>query len=241
MITVRPGTERGQTQTYWLDSRHSFSFNMYFDPKQMGFQHLRVINEDWIRPGAGFGMHSHADMEILTYVIKGTLAHKDSTGGVGVIQAGEVQRMSAGTGISHSEFNHSDTEEVHLFQIWLLPERKGLTPGYEQRQFATADRQDTLCLVAARDGRNQALTIYQDVDFYVASLTAPGKTVSHRLCPTRHGWLQVGLGSVKVNGIELKTGDAAAISDVEQVEIEALEAAEILFFDLANSPKPNRH
>lgn len=234
MITLRPSQERGQTKIQWLDSRHSFSFNHYFDRQHMGFQHLRVINEDWIKAGAGFGTHSHADMEIITYVMEGTLAHKDSTGGMGTILPGDVQRMTAGTGISHSEFNYSQTEPVHLFQVWILPNQNGLTPGYEQRQFTLEDRQDKLCLVAAHDGRNGALTIHQDVDLYVSSLST-GTRLMHGLSLTRHAWVQVAQGEITVNGVPLQTGDGAAISHEEQVEIMANQPAEMLLFDLATN------
>lgn len=232
MLNLRRSNERGQTKIGWLDSRHSFSFNRYFDPRHMGFQHLRVINEDWVKPDTGFGTHPHNDMEIVTFVLKGTLAHKDSTGGVGYIHAGEVQHMTAGTGIEHSEFNESQDETVHLFQIWLLPERRGLEPGYEQRKFSTIDRTDNLLLVAARDGRNNALTIHQDVDIYVSSLTE-GKELSHRLCPTRHAWVQVATGKLKVNGVDLETGDGLAVSDLENLSFQALENSEFMLFDLA--------
>ncbi len=231
MIAVRPSNERGRTRTNWLDSRHSFSFNHYYDPRHMGFQSLRVINEDWIAGGAGFGTHPHRDMEILTYVLSGTVAHRDSTGGVGLIGPGEVQRMTAGTGITHSEYNHSDTEEVHLFQVWLLPERTGLTPGYEQKQFSQADRRDRLFLVASPDGTG-ALKIHQDARFYIAAIGA-GKSVAHELPPSRHAWVQVAVGVVTVNGETLRAGDGAAISDETRIEIVASEDAEVLLFDLA--------
>jgi quercetin 2,3-dioxygenase len=238
MITVRHGNERGKTNIGWLDSHHTFSFNRYYDPNHMGFHHLRVINEDTVAPGAGFGTHGHQDMEIVTYVLDGELAHKDSTSSEGAtIRPGEVQRMTAGTGIRHSEFNASQTEPVYFFQIWILPEEDGLKPGYEQKYFSPADRSDTFVLVAARDGRDGALKIHQDVDVSVARVTA-GKTLDVALAPGRHGWVQTAsnYGGVTINGVALRPGDAAAVSGEAAVSIAATDGdAEIIFFDTAEA------
>jgi quercetin 2,3-dioxygenase len=232
MISVRAGEERGRGERSWLDSRHTFSFGEYYDPQQMGFGTLRVINEDWIRGGGGFPSHPHRDMEILTYVLEGALEHRDSLGTSSVIRPGDVQRMSAGTGIVHSEGNASATESVHLLQIWLLPERAGLRPGYEQKQFPEADRRGRLRLVAARDGRDGAITVHQDVELYAGLLDA-GQAVSHPLRPGRQAWLQVARGSVALNGHSLAAGDGAAATDETELTIQATEPAEVLLFDLA--------
>jgi hypothetical protein len=232
MITLRPSHERGHTELWWLDSRHTFSFDRYYDLRHMGFRHLRVINEDWVKPGAGFPTHSHRDMEIITYVLEGELEHRDSMGNGSVIRPGEVQRMSAGTGISHSEYNHLQTEPVHLLQIWILPEERALMPSYEQRSFELSDKRGQLCLIAARDGCDGAATIHQDVDLYAAVLAA-GDQVAHRLKPGRHVWVQVARGEVMFNGMVLKAGDGAAMSEEEVAEISANELSEVLLFDLA--------
>jgi redox-sensitive bicupin YhaK (pirin superfamily) len=231
MIQVRAGSERGRGERSWLDSRHTFSFGEYYDPKQMGFGTLRVINEDWIRGGGGFPAHPHRDMEILTYVLEGALEHRDSLGTSSVIRPGEVQRMSAGTGIVHSEANASRTETVHLLQIWILPERAGLVPGYEQKEFPASERQGRLRLVASRDGRDGAVTVHQGVELY-AALLAPGETAAHRLRPGRQAWLQVARGQVTLNGRPLAAGDGAAVTDEAELTIQANEAAEVLLFDL---------
>ena len=232
MMKLRPREDRGSARTGWLDSRHSFSFGHYLDPTQMGFRSLRVINEDRVIPGAGFPMHGHSDMEILSYVLEGALAHEDTTGTKAVIRPGEVQRMSAGTGIRHSEFNESKTEPVHFLQIWLLPERDGLAPGYEQRAFPDAEKRDRWRLVASRDGREGSVTVHQDVDLY-ASLLGDGKRLSFALAPKRHAWLQVARGQVSVNGNSLKEGDGAAFSDIGAIEVASEADSEILLFDLA--------
>jgi redox-sensitive bicupin YhaK (pirin superfamily) len=232
MITIRPAKERGRTAIDWLDSWHSFSFGDYYDPDHMGFRSLRVINDDRVAPGSGFGMHPHRDMEIVTYVLDGSLQHRDSLGTGSVIRPGEVQRMSAGTGILHSEYNPSPTEAVRLLQIWLLPERRGLKPGYEQRDFPAAQRQGRLRLVASPDGRDESVTIHQDADIH-AALLGPGDRVAHRLRPGRHAWLQVARGSVTLNGKPLREGDGAAVSDEPGVEIAAEGPGEVLLFDLA--------
>ena len=230
MINIRPGNERGQTRLDWLDSRHSFSFADYYDPANMGFRSLRVINDDWVGAGGGFGMHPHRDMEIITYVLEGLLEHRDSLGTGSVIQPGEVQRMTAGTGIRHSEFNPSEKSPVRLLQIWLLPEKQGLKPGYEQKSFPANG--NGLRLVASRDGRDDAVTIHQDVDLFAGQLTA-GAKVRHALKPGRHAWIQMTKGEILLNGQRLKDGDGAALSDEPSVEVAAQTPAEFLLFDLA--------
>ncbi|HEX5707804.1 MAG TPA: pirin family protein [Pyrinomonadaceae bacterium] len=232
MITVRRAQERGATKTSWLDSRHTFSFNQYYDPRQMGFRTLRVINEDFVAAGAGFPEHSHRDMEIITYVLRGGLAHKDSTGAAAVLYPGEVQRMSAGTGIAHSEFNASRDEESHFLQIWLLPERQGLEPGYEQRAFPEEARRDKLRLVVSRDSRDGALKIHQDAEVYDAKLSA-GAEVAHQLKDGRHAWVQVAEGAIEVNGVALSAGDGAAVSEEGALNIRASEPSTLILFDLA--------
>lgn len=232
MITIRKAEERGHANHGWLDSHHTFSFANYYDPKHMGFRTLRVINEDRVSPSNGFGTHGHRDMEIITYVLEGALEHKDSIGTGSVIQPGEVQHMSAGTGILHSEFNHSQTQPVHFLQIWLLPEKKGLSPSYEQRNFSPAKTPGKLHLVAARDGRENAVTVHQDVDLYAAVLKE-GDRISHTLQPQRHAWVQVARGAITLNSLPLNTSDGAAISEETDVVIEATKDAEILLFDLA--------
>ena len=214
MITLRQSSDRGHANHGWLDSYHTFSFANYYDPNHMGFRALRVINEDWVQSGKGFGTHGHRDMEIITYVLDGVLEHKDSLGNGAVITPGEVQRMSAGTGIMHSEFNPSQTEPVHLLQIWILPDRQGLQPSYEQRAFGLEERQGKLRLIAARDGREGAVTIHQDVDLYSAVLQK-GDRVSYQLQPNRYGWLQVAKGEVSLNGNALKAGDGVELSEAE--------------------------
>jgi quercetin 2,3-dioxygenase len=228
MITVRKAADRGQFDHGWLDTRHTFSFADYYDDDFMGFRSLRVINEDRVKPGRGFGTHGHRDMEIISYVLEGALGHRDSTGGDGVLRPGEVQRMSAGTGVRHSEMNASDSETTHFLQIWILPERNGIAPGYEQKDFP--DREGRLRLVASHDGRDGSLTIHQDVDLFAAQLD--GQPLSHDFKPGRYGWLQVARGSVTVNGIELSAGDGAAIEGESSLTISG-KGAEVLLFDLA--------
>ena len=232
MINLRKSEARGHANHGWLDSYHTFSFANYYDPKQMNFRSLRVINEDIINPGKGFGTHGHQDMEIITYVLAGALEHKDSLGTGAVIKPGEVQRMSAGTGIQHSEFNYSQTDPVHLLQIWLLPDTNGLPPSYEQRDFPVAERRGKLRLVAARDARDGAVKIHQDVDLYAAVLDKNSR-VSHTLQSNSHAWVQVARGSVLLNGLALEKGDGAAVSAESELLVEATEDAEILLFDLA--------
>ena len=232
MIILRKAEDRGHANHGWLDTYHTFSFANYYDPKYMGFRALRVINEDRISSDAGFGTHGHRDMEIITYVLEGALEHKDSIGNGSVIYPGDVQRMSAGTGILHSEFNHSKTEPAHFLQIWILPEKNGLSPGYEQQNFSPAKIPGKLHLVAARDGREGAVTVHQDMDLYAAVLKK-GDRISHTLNPQRHAWIQVARGAVTLNGLPLDTSDGAAISNETDVVIEATTDAEFLLFDLA--------
>ena len=232
MIIVRDRGRRGHTQLGWLDSRHTFSFGDYHDPNHMGFRSLRVINDDRVIPGAGFATHGHRDMEIVTLVLAGALAHKDSLGNGSTIRPGDVQRMSAGTGITHSEFNASATEPVHFLQIWIVPEIRGLPPGYEQRAFAADERRDRFRLVADRRGTDGALLIHQDVKLSVASLAA-GTSLTQPLPAGRHAWLQVARGVVALEGDELREGDGAAISGESAVKLDTVTGAELLLFDLA--------
>jgi len=232
MITVRPGNKRGSSKFDWLDSRHTFSFGDYYDPQHMGFSDLRVINEDRVVPGAGFPTHSHRDMEIITYVLEGSLAHKDSTGTSSVIRVGDVQRMSAGTGISHSEYNGSQTEPVHFLQIWIVPNKTDLLPGYEQRAFPLDEHRGKWILIASKDGHDGAVTVHQDVDVWAARFS-PGEQSGFPLKPSRNIWTQVVRGAVKLNGTSLNASDGAAVSEEEILEIRAAEAAELLMFDLA--------
>ncbi len=232
MMSIRRSEDRGVARLAWLDSKHSFSFGRYFDPNHMGFRDLRVINDDTVAPGAGFDTHPHRDMEIVTYPLSGGVAHKDTLGNETIVRAGEVQRMTAGTGIMHSEFNASQSDPVNFLQIWILPEREGLPPGYEQIAVSDADKRDSLRLVAARDGRDGALTIHQDVEIYASALS-PGAALSHRLPAGRHAWLHLARGRATVNGEEILTGDGVAFSDVEVIEITAQDASELLLFDLA--------
>jgi redox-sensitive bicupin YhaK (pirin superfamily) len=232
MIRLRRSTDRGHSRLGWLDSHHTFSFGDYYDPGHVGFRALRVINEDRVKPGGGFPAHSHRDMEILTYVLEGALKHEDSIGNGSVIRPGEVQRMSAGTGITHSEVNHSLDEPVHFLQVWIVPERPGLAPGYEQRSFARTARPGGWHLVAAKNGRDGAVTVHQDVELFVGRLV-PGEGVTHRLKSGRHAWVQVARGSVLLNDVPLTAGDGAAVSAETLLEVGAQEDSEILLFDLA--------
>jgi quercetin 2,3-dioxygenase len=232
MISIRPAQERGTANLGWLDSRHTFSFGHYYDPKHMGFGPLRVINEDRVRPGAGFDTHGHRDMEIISYVLDGALEHKDSIGTGSVIRPGDVQRMSAGSGIRHSEFNHSKSDPVHFLQIWLLPEREGISPSYEQKNFADSEKRGRLRLVASHDGRDGSVVIHQDADLY-ASLLNAGEQVTHALRAGRGAWLQVVRGAVNVNGQALRAGDGAAVSGEPALIVAATSNdTEILLFDL---------
>jgi redox-sensitive bicupin YhaK (pirin superfamily) len=229
MITIRPAAARGHANFGWLDTHHTFSFGHYYDPRHMGFGALRVINDDRVAPGAGFPTHPHADMEIITYVLEGALAHEDSAGNAAVIRPGEVQRMSAGTGIRHSEFNASAEAPAHFLQIWLLPEREGLAPGYEQKAFEIGDAPS---LVASRDGRAGSVTVHQDAALWAAKLQ-PGKRVRHGLAEGRRAWLHVARGDAVLNGRELSAGDGAAIAGETGLELATARGGEILLFDLA--------
>jgi len=231
MIFVREADARGVANFGWLDSRHTFSFGEYHDSRFMGFGDLRVIHDERIAGGGGFPTHPHRDMEIVTYVVDGAVAHKDSLGTGSVIRPGEVQRMSAGTGIRHSEFNHSPKDALRLLQIWILPERAGLAPGYEQKAFDETARRNRLALVGSRDGRDGSVTIHQDIALH-SSLLDPGAEVEHVLAPNRRAWLQVARGAVELNGVALKEGDGAAIKDETALKIRATAPTDLLLFDL---------
>jgi redox-sensitive bicupin YhaK (pirin superfamily) len=235
MITIRAAKERGHANHGWLDTYHTFSFADYHDPKNVHFRSLRVINEDRVAPGYGFGTHPHNDMEIITYVLEGALAHKDSMGNGSSIVPGEVQRMSAGTGVLHSEFNHSKEEEVHLYQIWIFPEKKGIEPSYEQKFFADEEKLNRLRVIASPQGEAGAVKIHQDAKLF-AALLEDGKAVSHNLGNGRGAWVQVARGTVTVNGKVLNAGDGASISDEPSISITGTggsKKAEVLLFDLA--------
>jgi redox-sensitive bicupin YhaK (pirin superfamily) len=234
MIHKRAADDRGRTKIEWLDSRHTFSFGDYYDPESMGFSVLRVVNDDRVAPAGGFPTHGHANMEILSYVISGALEHRDSIGTGSVIRPGDVQRMSAGTGVRHSEFNGSRTEPVHFLQIWIIPERAGLPPSYEQKNFPAAERDGRLRLVAARDGKDGALTIHQDVRLYAGSL-GPGQKATLELAAGRNAWVQLADGAVELNGKRLAAGDGAAAVDERALTIAGVAgqpAGEVLIFDL---------
>ena len=232
MLTLRKASDRGRADFGWLDSRHTFSFGDYHDPAHMGFGPLRVINDDRIAAGGGFPTHPHRNMEIVTYVLDGALEHKDSLGTGSVIRPGDVQRMTAGTGIRHSEFNASKTEPVHLLQIWMLPEATGLQPSYEQKHFPAAEKLGTLRLVASRDGRNGSVTIHQDADLY-AVILGDGDNVLHDLKPGRIAWLQVARGTATLNGARLDAGDGVAIETAGALELAGDKDAEVLLFNMA--------
>jgi hypothetical protein len=232
MMTIRRATERGHAEHGWLDGYHSFSFADYYDPKHMGFRGLRVINEDWIAPGQGFGRHPHRDMEIISYVVEGALEHQDSMGNGSVMRPGDVQRMSAGTGVTHSEFNGSKSEPVHLLQIWLVPAERGIEPSYEQKHFSEQEKHGKLRLVASPKGDDGSVTIHTDARLYAGKF-ASGERAQHELGPGRHAWVQVVRGRVNVNGTALGAGDGAALSDVGAVGLEGVDDAEVLLFDLA--------
>jgi redox-sensitive bicupin YhaK (pirin superfamily) len=232
MITIRKSEERGHVNMGWLDTYHTFSFDQYFDPAHMHFRSLRVINEDRVQPGRGFPTHSHRDMEIITYILSGALEHKDSMGTGSVIRPGDVQRMSAGTGVSHSEFNPSETELVHLLQIWIVPRERGLPPSYEQKFFDEGERQGKLRLIASDDGSDGSVTINQDARVYATILDA-GQTAVYSLKENRYAWLQVARGTIRLNEVELNQGDGAAVSNENELVIAARDQAEVLLFDLA--------
>jgi len=231
MIAVRKSEERGHANHGWLDSRFTFSFAEYYDPEHMGFRALRVINDDHIAAGQGFPTHPHQDMEILTYVLEGAVAHKDSTGTAAVVRPGEVQRMSAGTGVRHSEYNANKDKELHLLQIWIVPERRGQPPSYEQKALPPEALDGKLCRVADREGKG-AVTIHQDVAVFATRLKK-GQAVEHALGKARHAWVHVARGALKLNGQLLKGGDGAAVSDEARLQLEGEDAAEALVFDLA--------
>jgi len=231
MIQIRKSDTRGHANLGWLDSRFSFSFAEYFDPQHVEFRTLRVMNDDRIAGGGGFPTHPHRDMEIVTYVLDGELAHKDSMGNGSVIKPGDVQYMSAGTGVAHSEFNASDKTPVHMYQIWMFPDKQGHTPAYDQKHFSAAEKQGKLRLVVSPDGREGSVKIRQGNELY-ATVLAPGESVKHALQPERHAYVQVARGSVTLNGTKLAAGDGAAISQEKALELTGVEDAEVLLFDL---------
>jgi len=231
VITVRPAAERGQTDWGWLDSRHTFSFGGYHDPRHMGFRSLRVINDDRVTPGAGFGTHGHRDMEILSYVLEGGLEHEDSTGGGGVIRPGEIQFMRAGTGVTHSERNASKTEPVHFLQIWVVPDTRGLAPRYDQKPLDTAAAGEGFVLLASRDGRGGSIQVQQDASLWMTRLVE-GSARAHALAPGRQAWLHVARGAVALNGRALAEGDGAAVSEETSIHLVGHGHAEVLLFDL---------
>ncbi len=232
MIEVRRSRERGSTNLGWLYSRHTFSFGEYHDPRHMGFRSLRVINEDRVVPGAGFGTHGHHDMEILSYVLDGALEHKDSMGNGSVLRPGDVQRMTAGRGVLHSELNHSATAPVHFVQVWIVPERTGLAPGYEQIHVPVEERRGGFRLIASRAGGPGVVQIHQDVAVFTTTLEV-GESAEVAIAPERHAWVQIALGAVELNGEARKTGDGAALSGEPLVRVTATKPAEVLVFDLA--------
>lgn len=232
MIRIRHAADRGHFDHGWLDTFHTFSFGDYYDPAQMGFRSLRVMNDDRVQPGQGFGMHGHRDMEIVTYVLEGELQHRDSLGNGSVLRAGHLQRMTAGTGVRHSEFNPSAEHAVHLYQIWLLPRQQGLVPGYEELALDEKEKSGRLHLVASPDGAAGSLTIHQDARLYLASLS-PGQEVSSAIEPGRAAWLQVLRGNVELSGHDLQAGDGAALTDESSLAVRASEPSEIMLFDLA--------
>jgi quercetin 2,3-dioxygenase len=231
MIRHRKSDERGHFDHGWLQTYHTFSFSRYYDPRHMSFRSLRVMNEDWIAPGQGFGTHDHDNMEIVTYVLEGEVAHRDSLGSGDVLRPGEFQRMTAGTGISHSEFNGSRTDPLHLYQIWLLPERAGLEPSYEQKAFPQDERNNRLRLVASPDGRDGSLTIRQDARIYLSSIDQD-RELTHALAGGRHAWLQVLKGNVDLNGLAMSAGDGAAVSDEISLAVRSKSSSEVMLFDL---------
>ena len=230
-MKTRPAAERGHADHGWLDTRHTFSFADYHDPEHMGFRVLRVLNDDRVTPGEGFGTHSHRDMEIVSYVLEGALEHRDSMGTGSVLRYGDVQRMTAGRGVTHSEFNSSSVEPVHFLQIWILPERRGLAPAYEERRFSRAEKEGVLRRIVSRGGEEGALSVHQDVAIF-ASILRNGDQVEHVLNPGRYAWVQVASGAVRVNGLDLEAGDGLAVSDEPRVQLQGVGEGEILLFDL---------
>lgn len=231
-FSIRRSNERGKTDIGWLKSRHTFSFGDYDDPAHRSFRALRVINDDWVAPGKGFGMHPHRDMEIVSYVLAGAIEHRDSTGGHSTLRPGTVQRMTAGTGIMHSEFNPSREESLHLMQIWIEPSKRGLAPGYEERSFSPEETHNRLRLIASPDGREGSLTIHQDARIHAAILD-PGRKVELDIAQGRFGWIQIGRGTVELDGTRLEEGDAASLTGGSPLALSAVDAAEVLIFDLA--------
>jgi redox-sensitive bicupin YhaK (pirin superfamily) len=232
MVNIRHSEERGGGNHGWLKTHHTFSFDQFYDPRWMGFRSLRVINEDWVAGGQGFPAHPHRDMEIITYILEGGIEHKDSLGTSSIIRPGDGQRMSAGRGIRHSEINPSPTEAAHLLQIWIMPDKTGHEPSYEQKTFPEEEKRGKLRLIASPDGKDGSVTIHQDAKLYV-SLLSPGQEVKHDLGKGRHAWLQIARGSVELNGQKLVQGDGAAISEEKALSIKGAEDAEVLLFDLA--------
>lgn len=233
-ITIRKSQERGHANHGWLDSYHSFSFARYYDPEHMGYSVLRVINEDVIDGGQGFGRHPHKDMEIVTYMLSGQLQHRDSMGNGSVIGPGDVQRMTAGTGVEHSEFNASQTEAAHLLQIWLLPEKNNLAPSYEDKHFTDADKHNRWCLIVSQDGRQGSLMVHQNVNIYATKLT-PSASLSYDMQENRSLYIQVAAGRINLNGELLIAGDAAKVDKKTVIMIKALDASELILFDLPSS------
>ena len=231
MLTIRKSNERGHFDHGWLNTYHTFSFDQYYDPRYMGFRSLRVINEDFVAPGRGFPTHGHRDMEIITYILEGGLKHEDSMGNGSVIRPGDVQRMTAGTGVRHSEKNASNTERVHLLQIWILPNAEGLQPGYEQKAFSEDERRGQFRLIASNDGREGSVALNQDVNLFASILDA-GQEVESAMDPARYGWIQVARGSISVNGEDAGQGDGVVVVAESSLKIEARENAEVLLFDL---------
>lgn len=232
MIKIRKADKRGHFDFRWLNTFHTFSFGDYYDPAFMGFRSLRVINEDFVHEGRGFPTHSHRDMEIITYILEGALQHRDSMGNGSVIRPGDVQRMTAGTGVAHSESNPSRSEAVHLLQIWILPNEHGLKPSYEQKEFTEEQKRGRMCLIASEDGREGSVTVHQDASVY-ATVLGPGEKVMHELVQNRQAWIQVARGAVEINGDELEQGDGAAISAEEKLTITGRAVSEVLLFDMA--------
>jgi quercetin 2,3-dioxygenase len=232
MMTIRKANERGHARHGWLDSHHTFSFADYYDPNHMGFRALRVINDDRVEGGRGFGAHPHRDMEIISYVLDGALSHKDSTGTGAVIRPGDVQRMSAGTGVVHSEVNASKTDEVHFLQIWLVPDKQGIQPGYEQKAFADTDKRGAFKLVASPDGRDGSITIHSDAKVY-ASVVGAGESAELALPTDRYAWVHVARGTARINGTQVAAGDGVAVSNEPMLKLEGVDDAEVLTFDLA--------
>ena len=231
-LALRKSEERGKANFGWLDSKHSFSFGHYYDPAHMGFGPLRVINEDRVAPGSGFPTHPHSNMEIISYVLEGALEHKDSIGTGSVIRPGDLQRMTAGSGVRHSEFNASKTEPVHFLQIWVTPEKEGLKPSYEQKSFNSEEKRGQLRLIGSRDGRDGSVTIHQDVNLYATVLKA-GDSVTHTISEGRGAWVQVARGTTKLNGTQLKAGDGVAVSQSGALTLEGVDDGEVLLFDMS--------